>query len=169
VWRNSCRDSSICVTWIIHTCDMFICVTCSYVWRDSCANVIWIIHMCDITHTVTHPHGWHDVFGAFSSGTALAATPFRSEFYKCEMTHPVSNPWGWNFKGSQWRTVLLHPDLIPHVTCVNESFTHECDLLQSWHTHGCIKSLNKSRRVTLMTPWGNARDLFMNKSCQVTK
>jgi len=108
VWH----DSSICVTWLIHMCDMthpymwhesFIRVTCSYVWRDSCANVTWIIHVCDMTHAVTHPYGWHDVFGAFSSGTALAATPFRSKFYKCEMTHPVTNLWGWNFKGAQWQ------------------------------------------------------------------
>jgi len=43
VWH----DSSICVTWLIHMCDMtlFICVT-------------WLIHMCDMTYSYV----WHDSF-----------------------------------------------------------------------------------------------------------
>jgi len=42
VWH----DSFICVTWLIHMCDM----TPSYVWHDSFICVTWLLH---ITHT-----GW---------------------------------------------------------------------------------------------------------------
>jgi len=50
VWH----DSFICVTWLIHTCDM----TRSYVWHDSFIYVTWLIHMCDMTHSYV----WHDSF-----------------------------------------------------------------------------------------------------------
>jgi len=40
VWHDSC----ICVTWLIHMCDM----THSYVWHDSFICVTWLIRMCDI-------------------------------------------------------------------------------------------------------------------------
>ena len=43
VWH----DSFICVTWIIHACDM----THSYVWHDSFICVPWLIRMCDMTHS----------------------------------------------------------------------------------------------------------------------
>jgi len=50
VWH----DSFICVTWLIHMCDM----THSYVWHDSFICVTWLIHISDMTH----PYGWHDSF-----------------------------------------------------------------------------------------------------------
>ena len=72
---HSCvsHDSFICVTWLIHPCDMthshdsFICVTwlihmCdmthSYAWHDSFICVTWLIHMRDMTHS----YAWHDSF-----------------------------------------------------------------------------------------------------------
>jgi len=36
------HDSFICVTWLIHMCDM----THSYVWHDSFICVTWLIHLC---------------------------------------------------------------------------------------------------------------------------
>ena len=63
-WRCGSRDSFICVTWLIHVCDMthscvwhdsFICVWVSHtsfrrrcVWRDSFICVTWLIHMCRV-------------------------------------------------------------------------------------------------------------------------
>jgi len=41
------HDSLICVTWLIHMCDM----THSYVWHDSFICVTWFIHMCDMIHS----------------------------------------------------------------------------------------------------------------------
>jgi len=86
VWH----DSFICVTWLIHMCDMthsyvwhdsFICVvsltymcdmTHSYVWRDPFICVTWPIHMCGITHLYV----WHDSF--------ICVTRL---FHRCDMTH----------------------------------------------------------------------------------
>jgi len=39
------RRGLICVTWLIHKCDM----THSFVWHDSFICVTWLIHMCDMT------------------------------------------------------------------------------------------------------------------------
>jgi len=50
VWH----DSFICVTWLVHVCDM----TRSYVWHHSFIRVTWLIHMCDMTHSYV----WHDSF-----------------------------------------------------------------------------------------------------------
>ena len=50
VWH----DSFICVTWLIHMCDM----THSYVWHDSFIRVTWLIHMCDMTRSYV----WYDSF-----------------------------------------------------------------------------------------------------------
>jgi len=47
VWN----DSFICVTWLIHICDMthsYVWLTHSYVWRDSFIRVTWLIHICDV-------------------------------------------------------------------------------------------------------------------------
>ena len=46
--------SFICVTWLIHMCDM----AHSYVWHDPFICVTWPIHMCDMTHSYV----WHDPF-----------------------------------------------------------------------------------------------------------
>ena len=61
-WRNDTPNaigcilkfvdgSFICVTWLIHMCDM----THSYVWHDSFICVTWLVHMCDMTHSYV----WH--------------------------------------------------------------------------------------------------------------
>ena len=42
-----CHDSFMCVTWLIHMCDM----THSCVWHDSFICVTWLIHVCDMTHS----------------------------------------------------------------------------------------------------------------------
>ena len=66
VWH----DSFICVTWLIHMCDMthtyvwplshscvardsFVCV-----WHDSFICVTWLVHACDMPHSCV----WHDSF-----------------------------------------------------------------------------------------------------------
>jgi len=79
------RDWFICVTWLVHMCDMthsratrliHLCdmthrldllfiwlvrmcdMTPSYVWHDSFTCVTWLLRMCDMTHS----HVWHDSF-----------------------------------------------------------------------------------------------------------
>jgi len=46
--------SCMCVTWLIHVCDM----THSCVWQDSFMCVTWLIHVCDMTHSCV----WHDSY-----------------------------------------------------------------------------------------------------------
>ena len=63
---HSCvwHDSFMCVTWLIHMCDM----THSCVWHYSFIYVTWLIHMCDMTHSyvlrvscdMTYPYVYHD-------------------------------------------------------------------------------------------------------------
>ena len=64
VWHNW----FICVTWLIHMCDM----THLYTWHDSFLYLTWLIHMCDMTHS----HVWHDPF--------MYVTWL---IHKCDMTH----------------------------------------------------------------------------------
>ena len=45
-WSYVCHDSCICVTRLIHTCDM----NHAYVWHDSCLCMTWLIQMCAMTH-----------------------------------------------------------------------------------------------------------------------
>jgi len=66
VWH----DSFICVTWLIHMCDM----TLSFEWHDSFICATWLIHMFDTTHSIgahhsrklshncplTYSYAWHD-------------------------------------------------------------------------------------------------------------
>ena len=51
IWQVICHrlwhDLFICVTWLIHMCDM----SRSYVWHDSFICVTWLIHMSDMTHS----------------------------------------------------------------------------------------------------------------------
>jgi len=63
---HSCvwHDSFICVTWLIHMrvmcmCDMihsYVCPVYVYVWHDSFMCVTWLIRTCDVTHSGV----WHD-------------------------------------------------------------------------------------------------------------
>ena len=48
------HDSFICVTWMIHKCDM----THSYAWHEWFINVTWRIYMCETTCS----HVWHVSF-----------------------------------------------------------------------------------------------------------
>jgi len=44
-------DSFMCVTWLIHMCDL----SNSYVRHDSFIWVTWLVHVCDMTHSYV----WH--------------------------------------------------------------------------------------------------------------
>jgi len=50
-YSHARHDSFICVTWLIHICDM----THSHVWHDSFTCVTWLIHMCDMSHSTGRP------------------------------------------------------------------------------------------------------------------
>ena len=76
IWESDRHDLFICVTWLIHVCD----VTLSLVWRDAFICVTWLIHMSDVTYScvwcdafscetwpidmcsMVHSYVWHDLF-----------------------------------------------------------------------------------------------------------
>jgi len=69
VWH----DSFICVTWLIHMCDM----THSYVWHDSFICVTWLLFEC-VTCLI---HAWHD---SFIRDSVICVTWL---IHICDMTH----------------------------------------------------------------------------------
>ena len=101
---STCVKYSICVTWLIHMCDM----THSYVWHNSFICVTWLIHvawpihMCDMTHSYV----WHDSF--------ICVTWL---IHMCDMTHSyvvhdsfISVPWLIHMCGKtlSWVAWLIH-------------------------------------------------------------
>jgi len=133
VWH----DSFICVTWLIHMCDMthsyvwhdaFICVTWlihmrgmthSYVWHDSFICVTWLIHMCGMTHSYV----WHDSF--------ICVTWL---IHMCDMTH--SYVWHDSFicvPNASCQKYIAH---VWHAwfVCVSR-LIHMCDMTHSYAWH----------------------------------
>jgi len=43
----------MCETWHIYLCDIFIRVTCFFVWHDSFVCAIWVIRMCNMRNDMT--------------------------------------------------------------------------------------------------------------------
>jgi len=94
VWH----DSFMCVTWLIHMCDM------THL-HDTFTCVTWLIHVCDMTHShvwhVTHDdlyvtwliqsHGWHD---SFMCVTWL--------IHMCDMTHLHEQAVGEAVRAAWW-------------------------------------------------------------------
>jgi len=105
----TCRhDSFICVTCLIHMCDM----THSYVWHDSFMCATWPIRTCDMTHSYV----WHDSFTCVTwpIHTCDANHPFVCHdssiratwpIHVCDMTH--SCVWHDSFMCVTWGTTWL--------------------------------------------------------------
>jgi len=114
VWR----DSFICVTWLIHVCDM----THSYVWHDSFIYVTWLIHMCDMTHSYMS----HDSF--------ICVTWLNP---MCDMLHPY---------GDMTHSYVWHASSIYNMT--HSYVWHassSCNMTHSyvWHASSiCVTCLN---------------------------
>ena len=149
VWH----DSFICVTWLIHMCDMTpdICVT-------------WLIHMCDVTHScvtwltqtcdVTHSYvsiiwnviqrwrmGWLRLVGSLKSYVSFAKEPCKRDdiLQKRRMISRslliVATPY------------LIHMCDMTHLHMWCDSFVCVTCHIESCHTHtksrvfGCCKVL----------------------------
>ena len=126
VWK----DSFMCVTWLIHVCDM----THSCVWHDSFIRMTWLIvwirvtwrsHVCEVTHSymwhcsficvtwlirmrdMTHSSVWHDAF---------IRVTWR--IHTCDMTHSYV----WHDSTSRcWNT-----DSSSITTCTTTFSTQKC-------------------------------------------
>jgi len=88
------HDLVICVTWLIHMCDM----AHSYVWHGVFICVIWIIHMCDTPHS----HVWHDSFTYAIWPVYVRAVACWSRvtwhIHMCDMTHSQLRQKPYDFK-----------------------------------------------------------------------
>jgi len=114
----------ICVTWLIHICDM----THSYVWHDSFICVTWLIHMCDMTYSYV----WHDSF--------ICVT---CHIHMCDMTH--SYMWHDSFICVTW---LIHMCDMTYSYVWHDSFVyvtwliHICDMTRMALI--CVTHMNSS-------------------------
>jgi len=76
VWH----DTFICVTWLVHMCDM----THSFVWRDVFIRVLYLIHMRDVAHSEV----WYDAFICVI--WCVVDSWMSHDTYKCVMSHLLS-------------------------------------------------------------------------------
>jgi hypothetical protein len=119
----------ICVTCLIHTCDM----PHSHAWHASFTRVTCLIHRCDMPHS----HVWH---ASFTCVTCL--------IHMCDMLH--SHVWHASFTCV---TCLIHMCDMLHSHVWHASFTcvtcliHMCDMPHShvWHASlTCVTCLNST-------------------------
>jgi len=129
---NTLHNSCICVTWLIHMCDM----THQYVWHDSFICETWLIHNCDMTHSDV----WHDSFISVTWRIHVwyhAFTRVPWLIHTCDMTH--SHVCHDSFTRVPW---LIHTCAMTHSHVCHDSFTrvpwliHTCDMTQQPFTNG---------------------------------
>jgi len=112
------HDSFICVTRLIHMCDM----THSYVWHDALVRVTWRIHMCDMTHVYL----CHDSFICATWPIHLNANDVQmNESRRCIQMNE-SHRCTWILK-----TLHIH---------VNVNDLHICDTTHSYVRHDSLTS-----------------------------
>ena len=143
VWRDSC----ICVTWLMHMCD----VTHAYVWRDSFICVTWHIHMCDMTHSCVawlifshirclscavsyHSYAWH---ASFICGTWLTQKD-TLEYYVTHMkTHGSSRSLihvtcTWRYHVDTMSLIWRYMRIVC-LACTMSSHSYVTCLIHMWH------------------------------------
>ena len=165
VWH----DSFICVTWLIHMCD----ITSPYVWHDSFRRVTSPIHMCDMTHSYV----WHDSFICVTwlSHTSDMTSPYTWHnsitcvtwlMHMCDMTHSYVGHDSftcvtWLIRMCDMTPIYVWYDARPwhlgtingvHVTHMNGSCHNSMTrLIHQWHmAHSYMRHDCKTRCV-----WGS--------------
>jgi len=111
-----CHDSFICVTWLIHICDM----THSYVQHDSFICVTWLIHMCAMTHSYV----WHDLFTCTAWLIHMCNVTYS---HVCDVTHSYVR-----HDSFISATLLLHMCNVIH-----SHVQHDTSTCETWCIHMC--------------------------------
>jgi len=142
IHQFSSHVSFICVTWLIHVCDM----TLSDVWHYVFICITWRIHMCDMPHSdvwhasfrrVTHSYVWHASFICVTCLIHMCDIPhsyvWHDSFicvtcliHMCDMPH--SYVWHASFRRV---TCLTHMCDMPHSYVWHDSFAGACDMTHS--------------------------------------
>jgi len=134
------HDSFICVTWLIHLCDM----THSYMWHDSYIRVAWLIHMRDMIH----PQVWHDSFICVTwlihlchdSFLCAMTAPWQSKYMlsaaQCpQLAHELANS---EFVGGLQQSALPLARRVSHVWTIHVAHMNEpCDGSYVWYATHC--------------------------------
>ena len=129
-WHDSC----ICVTWLIHMCDMTHSIrvwhnSCIFVWYDSFVRVTWLVIMCDMTHTYV----WEVWF--------IRVTNDKTHAYACDMTYSYAwhdsliSVWHDSFICVTW---LMHTCVTWHVYMCDTSHAyvwHDSFIYVAWLIH----------------------------------
>jgi len=132
------HDSLICVTWLIHTCDMnisYVCMThLKFIWHASSIGATWLIHLFGTTHS----YKWHDSFNGTSSC-------FYFLFLSPHLYFPDSLWWVMSYI---WTC---------HVTRMNEScHTYEWVMSYIWTCHVTrhVTRIHLANRCSRFLIWG---------------
>ena len=136
VWH----DSFICVTWLIHLCDL--CdITFWHVGHDSFTYMTWHIYMCDVDHSHVGLVTWHinmcDMIHSYVRRDSFICVSWaRWSIHMCDMTH--SYVWHDSCICVTW---LIHMCDMTYSYVRHNLFTcgtwliHICDITHSfaWH------------------------------------
>jgi len=117
----------ICVTWLIHMCDM----PHSHVWRDSfffmwCnpfIRVTWLVHMCDMTR-----------LSAVLRKCSARSVCVTWLVYLCDMAY--SHVWHGPFKRVKW--ILMGQRAVPCVTWLISYVWHDSYTSVTWLNLMCV-------------------------------
>jgi len=126
-------DWFMCVTWLIHVCDM----TYSCVWHDSLTCVIWLIHMCDMTHSCVTwlIHMWDMTHSYVGYDSFICVTWL---IHMCDMTHSYVRHDSFSVTWLVWHDSFMRNLtllLACHASCV-------IWLFQTWHASYHMKWLS---------------------------
>jgi len=160
----SCK-SHVCHDSFIRAILYTVAMSHSYVWYNSFICVTWLIHMCDITHSYV----WHYIpvpWQIQESRLYLHAfSRDAPENHKCDMTHSyvwycIRMPWHMHSCAmTQFISVTLHTCAITHVyvchdssICVGRTDLFMCEretrcsgmhwFIHVWETHSLLDKLH---------------------------
>jgi len=126
------RDSFICVTWLIHMCDMTqlyglaLRRSWSRLWHESFIYVTWLIHMCDMTQLYglalrrSWSRLWHE---SFIWVTWVIHMCDMTQLYGLALRRSWSRLWHESFIYVTW---VIHMCDMTHSCVWHDSFREEC-------------------------------------------